>query len=131
VRHHGALGGFVRVYCSGVTPEEVLQFVSGLQGVEAAYDKLTASSIFSLPPDREGDVVVISDATTVLGGAEDAHDLSALKGERLRSHGGIAESRVPLILSSPLNEKYKQWTKTRNMHNYNIFELALNGVLKK
>jgi len=131
VVHHGALGGFVRVYCrknNTPTPTEVIDFVKTLDGVEAVHDKFSACSEFQLPMDREADVVVIGDIGTVIGGAEKKHDLSALKNERLRSHGAIADSHVPLILSSPLNETYYQRTK-KNLYNYDIFDLALNGPL--
>jgi phosphonoacetate hydrolase len=129
VRHHGALGGFARVYCGeGVSPDHVAQFVRGLEGVDAVYDKETACAEFDLPPDREGDVVVISDANTAIGGSEAEHDLSALQGYRLRSHGGLAERHVPLILSEPLNPEYGQRSRAGTIRSYEIFEYAVNGT---
>jgi len=117
VVHHGALGGFVRVYCrkniSAPSPEAVIEFVKSLIGVEAVYDKFSACAEFHLPMDREADVVVIGDVGTVIGGAEKKHDLSALNGERLRSHGAVADANVPLILSSPLNETYYNRAKKK------------------
>ena len=129
VVHHGALGGFVRVYCyDGATPDEVAGFAKRLPGIEAVYDKASACATFDLPPDREGDVVVISDAATVIGGAESSHDLSGLEGHRLRSHGGISERRVPFILSAPVSEAYGARAGSRRLHSHEIFDYAINGV---
>ncbi|MFQ5994907.1 MAG: phosphonoacetate hydrolase [Acidiferrobacterales bacterium] len=129
VAHHGALGGFVRVYCNeGATTEDVLHFVEQLPGVESVYDRVTASAEFELPPDREGDVVVISDASTCLGAAEAAHDLKGLKGHRLRTHGGVSERRVPFIISEPMNGEYRSRAARRTLKSHEIFEFAINGT---
>ena len=64
--------------------------------------------MFEMPPDREGDVAVISRHETVcIGGSAKNHDLAGLKGHRLRTHGGTSEAKVPFILNRPLNEAYK------------------------
>ena len=129
VVHHGALGGFVRVYCfDGAAPEAVMRHARELPGVEAVFDKASACAEFDLPPDREGDVVVISEAGTALGKTEAWHDLSELQGKPLRSHGGIAERRVPFILSAPLNDAYAARAESRRPRNYDIFDYAINGV---
>ena len=49
---------------------------------------------------------VVADKNTVIGGREKDHDLSALKGKRLRTHGSLHEANVPFIISEPLNDKY-------------------------
>ena len=129
VVHHGSLGGFARVYCyDGATPYEVMRFTEGLSGVEAVYDKPSACAAFDLPPDREGDVVVISDAGTALGAAEAVHDLSLLGEHRLRSHGGISEKRVPFIISVPLNSEYDARAKSTTLRSYEIYDYVINGV---
>ena len=53
------------------------------------------------PRDRIGDLIVLGDAQTVLGRSREAHDLGALHGT-LRSHGGLHERAVPLIVCAPL-----------------------------
>jgi phosphonoacetate hydrolase len=129
VAHHGSLGSFVRVYCyPPATPEAVMRLVRKLPGIEAVHDKRTAARLFDLPIDREGDVVVISDAQTCVGTTRCAHDLSALGGHVLRTHGGIAESRVPFILNYPLNETYAQRAAFEGLRNFHIFDFAINGV---
>jgi phosphonoacetate hydrolase len=129
VVHHGALGGFVRVYCHGtVDPEDVIRVARNLAGVEAVYDRQTAAMLFDLPLDREGDVVVISDADTCLGAAEADHDLSGLKGHRLRSHGGVSESRVPFILNCPLRPEYAARAAAGHLKSYQLFDFAINGI---
>jgi phosphonoacetate hydrolase len=129
VAHHGALGGFVRVYCHGrLEPEDVMRVARDLPGVEAVYDKLTAVRQFDLPIDREGDVVVIGRSDTCIGGAEAAHDLSGLKGYRLRTHGGVSESRVPFILNRPIRPEYAERAAGGPLRSYQLFDFAINGV---
>jgi phosphonoacetate hydrolase len=132
VAHHGALGGFVRVYCRGkTTPQQVLDLVRNLDGVEAAYDKATACQVFDLPADREGDVAVIGTAGVCIGGAEKDHDLTGLEGHRLRTHGGVAEAKVPIILSEPLNDEYKLKAGVSTLKSYQVFDFAINGAASR
>jgi phosphonoacetate hydrolase len=129
VKHHGALGGFVRVYCNeGATAEGVLRFVEQLRGVESVYDRATASAEFELPPDREGDVTVISEAGTCIGATVSAHDLEGLKGHRLRTHGGVTERKVPFIVSEPINDEYQSRAARRTLRSHEIFEFTINGT---
>jgi len=129
VGHHGALGGFVRVWCTGkATPKQVMGVIKGLEGIESVLDKATACRVHELPADREADVVVISESTVCIGGAEAAHDLKGLEGHRLRTHGGVAEAKVPFILSAPLNDEYKLKAGAATLKSYQIFEYALNGT---
>jgi phosphonoacetate hydrolase len=130
VVHHGSLGGFVRVYCyDGATPDAVMRFAETLPGIEAVYDKASACVVFDLPADREGDVVVISDAGTAIGASEAGHDLTALEGHRLRSHGGISEKRVPFIISAPLNDEYAARAGSGPLRSYQIFDYVINGTV--
>ena len=107
---------------------EVIRFARGLPGIEAVHDKGSEYVALDLPADREGDVVVISDAGTALAVAEARHDPSVLQGHWLRSHGGLAERRVPFILSAPLNDGYAERAASGTVHSYEIFDYAINGV---
>ena len=91
------------------------------------YDKATVCEKFDLPLDREGDVVVISDAATAIGGTEAEHDLSELQGFSLRSHGGLAERFVPMIISEQLSPEYVARAQS-GVKSYEIFDYAINGV---
>ena len=129
VAHHGALGGFVRVYCGdGVTRESVMKQVERLPGIEAVLEREEAARRFELPLDREGDVVVISDAGTCIGGAQAGHDLSGLGGHRLRTHGGVAEGRVPFVFNRPLTPAYAARAAAGGLKSESIFDFALNGL---
>ena len=131
VAHHGALGGFVRVYCLGkATPKQVIDLVRGIEGIEFAYDKETACRVLDLPADREGDVAVISTAGVCIGASRKDHDLSGLEGHRLRTHGGVSEAKVPFVLSAPLNDEYKLKAGTSTLKSYQIFDFAINGVVQ-
>jgi phosphonoacetate hydrolase len=129
VAHHGALGGFVRVYCQGkAKPRDVIAVTAAIDGVEQALDRQNTCRLFDLPADREGDVAVISRADVCLGAAEADHDLSGLRGHRLRSHGGVSEARVPVIINRPLSDEYRLKAAGGALKSYQIFDYALNGV---
>lgn len=129
VAHHGALGGFVRVWCEGKRKaRDVIAAISGLEGLDAVLDRETACRVHDLPPDREGDVAVIARADVCVGAAEADHDLSGLAGHRLRTHGGVSEASVPFVLSHPLNDAYRLKAATEPLKSYRIFDFALNGI---
>ncbi|MCX7177353.1 MAG: phosphonoacetate hydrolase, partial [Proteobacteria bacterium] len=130
VKHHGALGGFVRVWCLNdqATPAAIIALVKDLPGIAEALDKPSACRRFDLPPDREGDVVVLGAANTVIGAAEAEHDLSTLGNFRLRSHGALSEAQVPFILSHALNSAYRQKALAGPLKSHQIFDYAINGV---
>jgi phosphonoacetate hydrolase len=127
VVHHGALGSFATVYLpdGGVgTDVPALQArLAARRGIEGVFTRAQAAERFELPADRIGDLVVISERFTVLGTSAARHDLSALE-VPLRSHGGVSEQRVPLILNRavPGIDRQRRW------RNFDAFELALNHV---
>jgi phosphonoacetate hydrolase len=129
VKHHGALGSFVRVHLlksADIAP--MMAFARTLPGVELVLDKEQVCAQFDLPLDREGDFAVFSDRHTVVGARREDHDLSQLAGHRLRSHGGLGEQKVPFLLSRPLNAVYRERAAGEPLHNYDIFDFVLNGV---
>src|SRR5215469_3738409 len=129
VRHHGALGSFVRVYVRGAAAVSTLMAAAAaLPGVAVVLDAASAAKRFELPPDREGDFVVLGDANTAIGASRAEHDLSGLAGHRLRSHGGLGERQVPFILSRSLIPEYRLHAETARLRNFDIFDFALNGV---
>ena len=129
VRHHGALGSFVRVYSRSDADIPAMMAASvELPGVAAVLDRAKASQRFELPFDREADFVVLGDAETAIGAGRKEHDLSALAGHRLRSHGGQGEQRVPFILSRPLTPEYRRRAETGKLRNFDIFDFVLNGL---
>lgn len=131
VRHHGALGGFVRVWIrdGSITPEAILAKVRDIPGIALALDRDEVSRRFDLPPDREGDVAVIGDAGTVIGASASDHDLTLLADARLRSHGALAEARVPFILNRPLNAAYAHRARCGPLKSHHIFDYAINGTV--
>ena len=131
VAHHGALGGFVRVWCRGkATPQQVIEAIRGIAGLESVLDKETACRVHDLPPDREGDVVVISTAQVCVGASERDHDLSGLAGHRLRTHGGVSEAKVPFIINTPLTDEYRLKGGSAVLKSYELFDFALNGTVQ-
>ncbi|HUC10335.1 MAG TPA: phosphonoacetate hydrolase [Stellaceae bacterium] len=130
VRHHGALGSFVRVYARDRGDiAAMMTAAAGLPGIAGVFDRAAAAARFALPYDLEADFVVLGDAATAIGAARAEHDLSGLAGHHLRSHGGLGEARVPFMLSQPLTGEYRQLAETRRRRNFDIFDFALNGVI--
>lgn len=130
VAHHGSLGGFVRVWSRGkVTDRQIIDHIGGIDGIEMALDKATACRLFDMPADREGDVAVVSRHDVCIGASAGNHDLTGLKGHRLRTHGGVSEAKVPFILSRPLNDAYKMKAASNTLKSYQVFDFAINGTV--
>jgi len=122
VVHHGALGGFATIYLAdGDKTADVVSRLQALDGIEAAMSREDGCRRFELPPDRVGDVIVISTRNKALGTSRERHDLSGLK-EPLRSHGGLSEQKVPLIVNRPA----PSLAPDRRLRNFDIFDVALN-----
>src|SRR5947208_11069575 len=130
VRHHGALGSFIRVYVgNGGDLASLMAASAALPGIALVLDGVEAARRFELPLDREADFVVLGDAHTAVGASRAEPDLSGLAGHRLRSHGGLGEQQVPFILSQRLTPEYRRLAETRRLRNFDIFDFALNGVV--
>jgi phosphonoacetate hydrolase len=130
VRHHGALGSFVRVYLRRARDLAALMDASrALRGVEEVLDGPTAARRFELPLDVEGDFVVLGDAATVIGSSRGEHDLTGLAGHRLRSHGGLGEQKVPFMVSRALSAEWVNAQAGRRLRNFDIFDAVLNGAV--
>ena len=122
VVHHGALGSFATVYLPAGSDAPALAVrLAARRGVEGVFTREQAAAHFELPADRIGDLVVVSERFTVIGTSASRHDLSALE-VPLRSHGGTAEQRVPLIL----NRRIEGLDHQRRWRNFDAFDLALN-----
>ncbi|KAE8553238.1 hypothetical protein TMatcc_007328 [Talaromyces marneffei ATCC 18224] len=94
VRHHGALGSFVRLYLKDLTNiDSVLAYCKSLPEVEIELE----------------------------------HDLSKVKDHPLRSHGGLSEQAIPLIMHKRTSNAAKAVAAAKQWRNYDIFELVLNG----
>lgn len=129
VGHHGSLGGFVRVYITGETKRErILEITETITGIEKVWTAENVAEELELPLDREGDIAIAGDKKTVIGGRQLDHDLSALKGQRLRTHGSLHEAHVPIVLSEPLNDAYARKAEQIPLRSNQIFDFAINGL---
>ncbi len=125
VVHHGALGSFATVYLpTGTDAVALAQRIAALRGMETVLSRADAAERFELPADRIGDIVAVSERFSVIGTAAARHDLSALDAP-LRSHGGVSEQRVPLIL----NRSTTGLDPQRRWRNFDAFDLALNQAI--
>jgi len=121
VVHHGALGSYATVYL----PEDadvaaVAGFIAGLEGVERVLTRAEAAQAFELPSDRIGELVIVTEKTRAVGTSAEKHDLSGLE-VPLRSHGGVSEQRVPLVVNRPVTG-----VEGRSLRNFDAFDIALN-----
>ena len=122
VVHHGALGSFATVYLPpGADVADACARLQAVKGIEVVLPREQAAERFELPADRIGDLVAVSERFTVIGTSAARHDLTALE-LPLRSHGGISEQRVPLIV----NRKLPGLDLQRRFRNFDAFDLALN-----
>jgi phosphonoacetate hydrolase len=126
VAHHGALGSFATVYVYGPAIADVMQTIAAQPGIDVVLGKKDGCARFELPEDRLGDIIVLSGgpkASKVIGSSRDKHDLSGLN-EPLRSHGGLSEQEVPVIVNR----------KTRNLpaslRNFDAFSIGCNHVVE-
>lgn len=125
VVHHGALGSYATIHVAAdVDLAALMTQLAALPGIELVLDRHDAALRFELPADRIGDIVIISTRDTVLGTAAARHDLSGLD-VPLRSHGGVSEQQVPLILNRPV----AGIAAGRRLRNFDAFDLALNYVV--
>jgi len=129
VGHHGALGGFVRVYCRDGAPKpRVGEAIRAIPGIARVWTADEVCAELEQPRDREGDFAVMGDRKTVIGARAVDHDLSALKGKRLRTHGSLWEAEVPFVISEPLTAEYAARAAKGGLRGHEIFDFALNGV---
>jgi phosphonoacetate hydrolase len=122
--HHGALGSFAFLHVDAdvddATRDSIAARIAGLPGVAEVVERSEACRRFELPYERIGDFAVIADKHVVLGTSADRHDLSTLD-RPLRSHGGLTEQRVPMIVNRKVTVP-----EGHRLRNFDAFWLALN-----
>jgi phosphonoacetate hydrolase len=125
VVHHGALGSFATIYLPDtVDHKAVIVRLAKLPGMELVVDRTAGCRRFELPVDRIGDVIAVSAKNFALGTAVAKHDLSGLT-VPLRSHGGLTEQQVPVIV----NRKLKALPAGYRLRNFSAFDLACNYAI--
>ncbi|HUJ33937.1 MAG TPA: hypothetical protein VLW51_01925 [Solirubrobacteraceae bacterium] len=125
VVHHAALGSLAWVHLDDLAERDRARgALASLPGVEGVLDRFAAAASFELPADRIGDLVVLGDERTVLGKSGAAHGLGSLNG-RLRSHGGLHERDVPIIIFQPLEPRC---VAGRDLYNRDLHDLLLNHL---
>ncbi len=122
VVHHGALGSYATVYLpDDADVDGLVKQLSEIDGIDAVYPNAAGCERFDLAPDRMGDLILVSGKHVVIGTTAARHDLSGLD-VPLRSHGGVTEQVVPLIVSRPVGGL----DPTQQLYNYDAFDVALN-----
>jgi phosphonoacetate hydrolase len=127
VVHHGALGSFATVYLDELQAEAAQQLLAAVPGIEAVLAREEAAERFGLPADRIGNLVLLGDPHTVIGRTPEWHDLKDVQ-KGLRSHGGLHETRVPLIFNRPLLPAYYERLQSGTARNFDLFDFLLNGI---
>jgi phosphonoacetate hydrolase len=125
VVHHAALGSLAWIHLDDLAELDAARgALAAVPGVEAVLDRFAAADAFELPADRIGDLIVLADAGTVLGKSRQAHDLATLHGA-LRSHGGLHERTVPILVTHRLRDGA---LRGRDLRNRDLHDLLLNEV---
>ena len=125
VVHHGAFGSFATAYLpKGTEASKIANDIASIDGIEAAYTNAVGCEMFDLPTDRMGDIIVVSTTNKVIGTSPDKHDLSQLE-EPLRSHGGVCDQQIPMLLNKPVNSLPKGY----EIRNFDVFSIALNHTI--
>jgi phosphonoacetate hydrolase len=123
VAHHGALGSFATLYLATTAQaDDIAARLRAVSGIDLVLSRADACARFELPPDRIGDLVVLSGKHVTLGTAAEKHDLSGLD-EPLRSHGGLKEQRVPMIANRRVT-----LPPGHALRNFDVFDVALNRI---
>ncbi len=124
VVHHGALGSFATAYLPAtVNVSDLLARLAAMPGIELALSRAEGCTRFELPPEREGDIIIVSTKHVVLGTSAAKHDLSGLDAP-LRSHGGVSEQTVPLLF----NRRTGGIPGKARLRNFDILDVALNHL---
>lgn len=124
VVHHGALGSFATAYLPAKADRA--QIIDRLKERAELMEVVTreeAVARYELPPDRIGDIVMISTENMTIGTSASRHDLAALK-EPLRSHGGLTEQEVPFYVNRPLPEL----AHAPGLRNFDAFQIACQAA---
>jgi phosphonoacetate hydrolase len=126
VVHHGALGAFATAYLpDGADRADVIARLDALDALTVVIGREEACRRFDLPPDRIGDIVMISGEGQVIGTSAARHDLSGLT-EPLRSHGGLTEQAVPFIVNAALPDLADAPT----LRNFDAFHVATRAAAR-
>ena len=113
-RHHRNFGGTAYVWLNKATEHaKAVDILSRIEGVEAVYSRYEAASLFSLHPERIGDLMVLGDEDTVFGPLDRATE-ELPRG--FRTHGSLHESTVPLVVYNARVDPSKQDEYTSNFH---------------
>ena len=129
VRHHGALGSFVRIHLPSSAHGHAGAMRKILEGYPQVLEVLSgenAAAKWEMPLDREGDIVVVAVKGAVLGSKRVEHDLENLRGHRLRSHGGLSEQSIPLMCNVRARDVIEAEKLGKQWRNFDIFDLVLN-----
>lgn len=129
--HHGALGSFASVYLpEGADHAAVIEGLRALDGVQAVVSREEAARVYSLPPDRIGEIVLLAEAGTAVGRFEAWHDLSGLDAP-LRSHGALGELQIPFVINRVLPQPEQldePYGDPAYIHNYDAYWVATTLV---
>jgi phosphonoacetate hydrolase len=122
--HHGALGSFATVYLYGPAHSEVVSAIARMDGIDRVLSKDEGCATFELPPDRVGDLIIVSGGkqhSKVIGTSRSKHDLSGLD-VPLRSHGGLSEQEIPFIANRKMVDAPK------HLRNFDAFFVGCNHL---
>jgi phosphonoacetate hydrolase len=125
--HHGGLGSYATIYLDEQDVARSAGLLREVPGVDLVLTRAEAVERFALPGEGIGELVVLADRGTVLGRTPGWHDLSAVT-SGLRSHGGLHEAVVPMILNRPVSSGHARRLASGEAQNLDLFDFLFNGA---
>lgn len=127
IKHHSGLGSYAEIYLNNTNNiDSILQQLRSNDGIYTAMNRADACMNLELPYDLIGDIVVLGDRHTVLGKSAIHHNIDNITG--LRSHGGLEEIKVPMLINQPITHAYSQKLTKGQTRNWHLFDYLLNGI---
>jgi phosphonoacetate hydrolase len=121
VVHHGSLGSFATCYLPAGRRRRDLRALAAVPGIETVLTRAAAAARFELPPDRLGDVVVISERLTCWAPRRRA-TISPASTRRCARTAAFRSRRCRCCSTG----RCKRRSATRRLRNFDVFDLALN-----
>ena len=119
IKHHRTFGGTAYVFLNSPDDfDRAADICRGLEGVEGVYNRHEAAETFMTHPDRIGDMFVTGDIDTVFGPLDGDSGVEEMA-EGFRTHGGTAESTVPLIV---FNRDVAEADRAGHTHNFHLIK---------
>lgn len=106
---------------------QLLQRIRKHRFIYSALSQKDACDAMDLHPANSGNLVVVSQDWSVCCDSQETAQRARLP-RNYRSHGGLSENTVPLIINRALKPNYQQMLNRGKGRNFMLFDILLNGI---